>query len=153
MDENFNGFLFGYENLNVGNETNYTISGLNQNTDYYYRLRALNVHDTGAYSNTVHVQTLLGTGTTLMAEATNRVTFFPNPFTDELTIVSDFSESTLVSIQLFDAMGTKVAELHNGQLPSGQQQFSWDAGELQKGMYFCRVQAGNEMKMLKIIKH
>jgi hypothetical protein len=61
-------------------------------------------------------------------------------------------------------MGAKVAELHHGQLPAslshsfsvakpGQQQFGWDAGDLPKGLYFCQMQAGNEMKMLKIIKH
>jgi len=61
LDDNFNVFLNGYENFNVGYDTCFIIAGLNQNTDYYYRLRAVNVHDTGAYSNPVHAQTLLGT--------------------------------------------------------------------------------------------
>jgi flagellar hook assembly protein FlgD len=59
----------------------------------------------------------------------------------------------MVSIQIFNAMGAKVAELHHGQLPAGQQQFRWDAGDLPKGMYLCRVQVGEELTTKKLIKY
>ena len=47
-DEQFTNFVNGLENHDVGLDTNYYISGLNSNTDYFYRLRAYNSADTGA---------------------------------------------------------------------------------------------------------
>jgi hypothetical protein len=70
---------------------------------------------------------------------------YPNPFTGQLSIEFYLPQTSIVSIQIFNAMGAKVAELHHGQLPAGQQQFTWHAGDLPKGMYFCRVQVGKEM--------
>ncbi len=77
---------------------------------------------------------------------------FPNPFTGRLSIEFNLPQTSLVSIQIFNAMGANVAELHHGQLPAGQQQIVWDSGNLPKGMYFCRMQIGDELIAKKIIK-
>ncbi len=76
----------------------------------------------------------------------------PNPFTGQLSIEFNLPQTSLVSIQIFNAMGAKVADLHHGQLPAGQQQITWYTGHLPKGMYFFRVQAGEEAITQKIIK-
>ena len=47
-------FLPGYENLNVGNVTTYTVNGVQPNTTYYYRVRAVN-GATSANSNVITV--------------------------------------------------------------------------------------------------
>ena len=78
---------------------------------------------------------------------------YPNPFTSHAFIEFDLPRTCLVSIQIFNALGAKVAELHHGQLPAGQQQFTWHAGDLPKGMYLCRVLAGEETGTFKIIKN
>jgi hypothetical protein len=82
----------------------------------------------------------------------SEIQIFPNPFTTHTTIEFNLPQTSTVSIQIFNAMGVKVAELHHGQLPAGQQQFTWHAGDLPKGLYFCRVQAGQEAFTQKIIK-
>jgi S-formylglutathione hydrolase FrmB len=79
--------------------------------------------------------------------------FYPNPFTVNTTIEFYLPQTTIVSIQIFNAMGAKVAELQYGQLPAGQQQFTWHAGDLPKGLYFCRVQTGEEFSTQKLIKY
>lgn len=58
-DENFTEFIDGYENLDVGDVTNFEVSQLNLNTTYYYRLRAFMATDTGYYSNTISNTTLI----------------------------------------------------------------------------------------------
>lgn len=58
-DESFSSFFEEYENFDMGIDTMYTINNLSSITDYYYRLRAYNEYDTGAYSNTVSLTTLL----------------------------------------------------------------------------------------------
>ena len=86
-DNLFAATLSGFNNLDVGNVTTYGVSGLNPNTPYYYRVRAVNNGGTSANSNVVTVSTLPnhpGTPTTLAATgigtgtATLNGTFNPN---------------------------------------------------------------------------
>ncbi|MBW6492524.1 MAG: T9SS type A sorting domain-containing protein [Lentimicrobium sp.] len=77
----------------------------------------------------------------------------PNPFSQYAVIGFYLPYTAHASIQIFNAMGAKVAELHYGQLPAGQQQFTWHAGDLPKGLYFCRVRMGNESTTQKLIKY
>ena len=51
--------LPGYDNLNVGNVTSYPVSGLNAETNYYYRVRAVSGSNTSANSNPITVKTAL----------------------------------------------------------------------------------------------
>ena len=53
----FTTFVPGYQNLDVGNTLNKMVSGLNKNTDYYYRLRAYHWDTKTTNSNTVRVKT------------------------------------------------------------------------------------------------
>lgn len=60
-------YVSGYENLLVGNVTSYSITGLNQGTIYYYRVRAVGPN-TSMNSNVINVTT---TGTVTWTGATN----------------------------------------------------------------------------------
>lgn len=51
-------FVFGYENLSVGNVLTAPLTGLTGNTTYYYRLRAADAGSTSANSNVITVTTL-----------------------------------------------------------------------------------------------
>ncbi|MBK8465326.1 MAG: fibronectin type III domain-containing protein [Chloracidobacterium sp.] len=54
---NFSSFVGGYNNLNVGNAINESVTGLSPNTTYFYRVRAYNVAGTTGNSNTISVIT------------------------------------------------------------------------------------------------
>lgn len=56
-DSSFSTFVPGYQNLDVGNATSATVSGLNANTTYYYRVRAYDSGGTGASSSPITVMT------------------------------------------------------------------------------------------------
>jgi hypothetical protein len=58
----FNSYVTGYQNLNVGNVTRRSVTGLNASTTYYYRVRAYNGNGTSGNSNVVHMTTLSPTG-------------------------------------------------------------------------------------------
>ncbi|MCF6364602.1 MAG: T9SS type A sorting domain-containing protein [Bacteroidales bacterium] len=56
-DVNFTTFAGGYENYSVGNSTNISVSSLNQNTEYFYRIRTEYDTYVSKNSNTVSVNT------------------------------------------------------------------------------------------------
>jgi hypothetical protein len=53
----FGSYVPGYQDLDVGNTTNYSVTALNNNTNYYYRLRAYNGNGTSPNSNVIKVKT------------------------------------------------------------------------------------------------
>ena len=56
---NFVTYVVGYQNLDVGNTTSRTVTGLRSNTNYYYRLRAYNGNGASPNSNVIKVKTKL----------------------------------------------------------------------------------------------
>jgi M6 family metalloprotease-like protein len=57
-DPSFTTFVTGYNNLDVGNITNYVVTGLSPKTFYYYRIRAYNFGGTSVNSSFITVKTL-----------------------------------------------------------------------------------------------
>src|SRR5207253_2993717 len=75
----FTTYLPGYQNLDVGNTTNYDVIGLSANTHYYYQVRAYSGCATSGNSNIINVQTTPCTPAT------------PNPYTTPYLSFSSFT--------------------------------------------------------------
>lgn len=54
-------YVPGYQNLDVGNVSSYTVTGLAENTQYKYLVRAVNPYGTSVNSNTIEVTTTSST--------------------------------------------------------------------------------------------
>jgi fibronectin type 3 domain-containing protein len=67
LDANFNNFLVGYEGKSVANVIE-KVEGLNANTDYFYRVRAVNASGNSVYSNVIQVTTLASIPNTPVAD-------------------------------------------------------------------------------------
>ena len=55
--EQYNDFVPGYENLDVGNAVTHTVTGLTEGVTYYYRVKAYNASTNSPYSGTTSVVT------------------------------------------------------------------------------------------------
>ncbi|MBE9491946.1 MAG: T9SS type A sorting domain-containing protein [Bacteroidetes bacterium] len=77
---------------------------------------------------------------------------FPNPSSNNISLEFELTESTFVSIELFNAVGSQLMVIENASFTMGRHNISHDIGALPEGIYFCRLQIGNEIYTRKIIK-
>jgi hypothetical protein len=140
--------------LTIGNNSSLSICEIQSICDYLAAPNGTVTISDNATGCNSQAQVIAACATVGVEETITESGFsiYPNPFTGQLNIEFNLPQTSNVSIQIFNAMGAKVAELHHGQLPAGQQQFTWHAGHLPKGLYFSRVQAWNETHTQKIIK-
>lgn len=119
------------------------------NTDmsgsFYYRLKQLDFGGNYHFSNIV--------------EVTRVVSFelsqnYPNPFNPSTTISFSLPQSSLVTLKVYDILGSEVAELVNGQVEAGIHKVNFNAYNLNSGIYFYTIKAGNftETKKLMLVK-
>ncbi len=79
---------------------------------------------------------------------------YPNPFNPSTKIRYQLSETSPVSMKVFDMTGSEIATLVNERKPAGSYQVVWNAAGLPSGVYFCRLQTGwsVETKKLMLLK-
>jgi enterochelin esterase-like enzyme len=81
-----------------------------------------------------------------------RISNFPNPFTNSTTIQFELSKSEDIELRIYDHLGQQIKTLFKGTANAGILQTIFDASSLSTGIYFCRLQIGNETLTKKIIK-
>jgi sugar lactone lactonase YvrE len=142
-DPSFATYVIGYQDLDVGGALNWTITGLTNNTTYYYRVRATNSLGTGANSNVTSATTVTATAPAITS-ANN--TIFTAGVAGSFTVTASgspppfFSATGLPSWAAFDsdagllsgtppagAAGTQMAisiTASNGAVPDATQAFT-----------------------------
>jgi hypothetical protein len=81
---------------------------------------------------------------------------YPNPFNPVTTIEFGLPELTEVKVQIFNARGQLVRTLLSSEKNAGVYSIIWngmnDQGlSMVSGVYFCRIQAGNQQIMKKML--
>jgi len=79
---------------------------------------------------------------------------YPNPFNPSTNIKIELNTNAFVSLQVFNSLGQKVADLVYGQLPAGISNVTFDGSSLATGLYIYRLQANGfsiarKMMMIK----
>lgn len=76
---------------------------------------------------------------------------YPNPFNPATKISFTVGTQQAVSLRIFDVLGREVATLVNENKPAGTYSVSWNASALASGVYFYRLQAGENVQVKKLV--
>ncbi|MCB0638597.1 MAG: DUF1501 domain-containing protein [Lewinella sp.] len=79
------------------------------------------------------------------------VQVYPNPFREQV-MARFISEREAVRVSLFDALGSEIRTVLNRRLPAGQHDVYIEGHGLPGGVYYVRVQAGQRVKTLRVVK-
>jgi hypothetical protein len=75
----------------------------------------------------------------------------PNPFNSSTTIRFAVPARGRVSLTVYDVLGRPAATLVDGELSPGEHEVRWEAGDLPSGVYLCRIEAGSDMAVTKVL--
>jgi len=76
---------------------------------------------------------------------------YPNPFNPSTTISYQLRMQSNVMLKVFDVLGREVATLVNSVEQAGYKSVNFNADNLESGVYYYRLQAGNFIEIKKLV--
>jgi len=76
---------------------------------------------------------------------------YPNPFNPVTSIPFILSEPGAAQIEIFDAIGRKVADVRYDLMPAGSHNYQFDASALSSGMYLYRLRVNSVVLTRKML--
>ncbi|QKJ99906.1 MAG: T9SS type A sorting domain-containing protein [Ignavibacteriota bacterium] len=140
VERSFNGSDFVNVAFVAGNGTslqihNYSITDKNlADGNYSYRLKQIDFNGDFEYSKIINVEV---TAPVEFSLAQN----FPNPFNPSTKITFGLAIDSKVKLSVYNLLGEQVAELLNSNFTAGTHNVSFDASNLNSGVYFYRLDA------------
>lgn len=130
------GFVKG--NGTTTNQSSYSFTDKNVNTNYSYRLKQVDFDGTYSYSNIVEVSANQLPSTFALGQN------FPNPFNPSTSINYSLPQAGVVSLAIFNTLGQKVKEVVNGYQEAGNYTVSLNASDLSSGNYIYNVSVNGQ---------
>jgi hypothetical protein len=114
------------------------------NESVYYRLKQTDFDGSFKFYGAVEV------------EGNNEMVYdlyqnYPNPFNPETVIKYSLASDGMVTLNIYDILGTKISTLVNETQKAGTHQVSFKPGELPSGIYFYELVTPNFTKKLKML--
>ena len=119
---------------------------LEANTEYTWRIKALNTSSEGPWSTMYRFTTDGDTTPTDRASdepipnAPQLYQNYPNPFNPETTIAFEVPATTYVTVKVYDLMGKTIATLLSETMPAGRHEVRWEASGFPSGLYLYQLQ-------------
>ena len=140
------GFVEGHGNTNSPKEYIFTENKPAGASSVLYRLKQIDNDGQFQYSSEVEV--------TFSPDEFVLYQNYPNPFNPSTTIKYSLVEESIVSIKLFDILGSEIRTLVSEKQSAGNYEFEFNAGDIASGLYIYKMQAGNfiDTKKMMILK-
>jgi hypothetical protein len=134
-------------------DAEYMLAELSTGTTYHWRLRT---HLTDGWSNWSAVNSFtttsaLSVGSTASASRLLQSAVRPNPARGNTAIRFTLPVSAYVVVTIHDARGSAVATLLDGNMEAGSHAVTWQPDGVASGLYFYRIQAGDESESGEIV--
>jgi hypothetical protein len=124
---------------------------LQHNTPYFWRMRVITLVDSSAWSNTFTFTTITPAGIDNSQLNKNTVSIYPNPsLNGKINIQIESSNDQEVSISLLNMVGQEVYNQTLG-VKTGDNVFTLDLSSKDNGIYFLKLQNGDNTLTRKII--
>ncbi len=128
--------------------TSFTISELDYETTYFWRVRALNAGGEGPWSDVRRFTTKaepsdVATDETGVPRRFLLAQNYPNPFNPSTTFRFALPTSEQVILEVMDVAGRTVAVVVDQRMPAGRHEVVWAATGLPSGTYVYRLRAGD----------
>ena len=76
---------------------------------------------------------------------------FPNPFNPQTQMSITLNSTSDVSVKVFNMNGQLIDVIANGQMTSGNYDFTWDGTDASSGVYFIQTEIGSKIHNQKIM--
>jgi hypothetical protein len=76
---------------------------------------------------------------------------YPNPFNPATTIGYRLPGTGYAKVGIFDVLGRAVETLFEGRQAEGEHTLEWDASGVPAGVYFCRLETGGLVRMIRLV--
>jgi hypothetical protein len=137
------GFMPGYGTTTERKTYNYTDANLAPGT-YYYRLKQVDHDGTESYSNVIEVDLIKPLEFSLDQN-------YPNPFNPSTKINFSIPENGFVKLTVYNLIGEKVSELLNGHTEAGTHTLTFNAKNLNSGIYIYKLSYGDLLLTRKMV--
>ncbi len=138
------GFIEGHGNSNSVNHYSFTDNSIVSPGQYNYRLKQIDIGGSFEYSDIVEVNY----GLTRSFELNQN---YPNPFNPTTDISFNLPTDAHVTLTIFNVLGEQVAQIVNGNISAGYHSVTFDAGKLNSGIYYYKLEADGFIQMRKMM--
>jgi hypothetical protein len=139
------GFVEGHGNSNSTKSYKFVDESV-MNGKHYYRLKQIDNDGSFEYSDVVEVDVPALQDYAILEQN------YPNPFNPETKIRFTVNDNTRVSLKIFDAIGSEIAEIFNDKVESGRiYEVHFNGLYLNSGVYFYSLISEKTRKTKKMV--
>lgn len=143
--QQWNKIVFVEGNGNCNSPRNYSFTDNPVvGSKYYYRLKQIDSDGQTEYSNVISIDLNMPNQYALYQN-------YPNPFNPITSITYNLPIDGMVSLRVFDMLGSEVVTLVNENQKAGAYTIPFYAGDLASGIYICKITANNFISSIKMI--
>ncbi|MGZ6416714.1 MAG: T9SS type A sorting domain-containing protein, partial [Bacteroidia bacterium] len=93
----------------------------------------------------------LATGINETSNSIQNTMLFPNPATQNTTLLFNLKNTGEIKITLFDITGKEMMLIADEEMQKGNQQININTSKLSAGIYICKVQSDGGERLLKLV--
>lgn len=145
--------------IDVGNNTDYIIKGLDKDSTYFFALKAYDISGNKSdYSNelTAVLTNIEQPDTIQMPKDFSLSNNYPNPFNPVTNIKYSIPKQSKVSVVIYNILGKRIKELVNEYKTPGHYSVKWNGtnkigSKVSSGIYFYRIKAKDYHNVKKML--